>query len=149
VSTVLETATGTGGILNLAGQTQATTINLGENTAGASTGLNQPSLSFIGAPDAITLGEGATRIEYTLAPGSGIETIANFIYGQDELNINLLGTTSDLLQAYDTTVGGVHAIASSPDLTQGMMLLNMTGGQTAANLLTGDTTFIGGHALIS
>jgi hypothetical protein len=56
-----------------------------------------------------------------------------------------------LLQAYDTTVGGVHAIAiaSSTDLTQGVVLLNMTGGQTAANLLTSHTTFIGGHALIN
>jgi hypothetical protein len=151
LSMVLVTATGAGGVLNLTSQTAATTINLGENTASASTGLIAPSLSFLGAPDAITLGSGATKIEYTLAQSSGIETIANFVYGQDELNIDLQGTASGLLLAYDTTVGGVHAIAiaSTTDLTQGVVLLNMTGGQTAANLLTSHTTFIGGHALIS
>jgi len=150
-STVLDTTTGAGGVLNLTGQTQATTINLGENTASASSGLNAPSLSFIGTPDAITLGSGAAKIEYTLAQSSGIETIANFVYGQDELNIDLQGVSPAFLQAYDTTVGGVHAItiANSTDLTQGVVLLNMTGGQTAANLLASHTTFVGGHALIS
>jgi serralysin len=151
VSTVLDTTTSTGGVLNLTGQIQATTINLGENTASAGTGLNAPSLSFLGTPDAITLGSGATKIEYTLAQSSGIETIANFVYGQDELNIDLPGAAPGLLQAYDTAVGGAHAIAiaSSTDLTHGLVLLNMTGGQTAANLLASHTTFVGGHALIS
>ena len=99
--------------------------------------LNAASLSFIGTPDAITLGSGATKIEYTLAQSSGIETIANFVYGQDELNIDLRGAASGLLQAYDTTVGGVHAIAiaSSTDLTQGVVLLNMTEGQTRQTCL--------------
>jgi len=97
------------------------------------------------------LGSGAAKIEYTLAQSSGIETIANFVYGQDELNIDLQGVSPAFLQAYDTTVGGVHAItiANSTDLTQGVVLLNMTGGQTAANLLASHTTFVGGHALIS
>jgi YD repeat-containing protein len=72
--------------------------------------------------------------------GSGISSIAQ--------SNNSTGITT--LQAYDTTVGGVHAIAiaSSTDPTQGVVLLNMTGGQSAANLLASHTAFIGGHALI-
>ena len=150
LSAVLVTSPGAGNTLNLAAQTQATTINLGSNTASASAGLNAPSLAFIGSPDAITLGSSANTIEYALAPGSGIETIAGFILGQDELNIDLMGAAASALQINDTTVGGVHAIAiaSSADPAHGLVLLNMPTGDTAAALFAGHVTFSGGHALI-
>jgi T5SS/PEP-CTERM-associated repeat protein len=151
LSAVLVTSTGADNTLNLAAQTQATTINLGGNTASVSAGLNAPSLAFIGSPDAITLGSSADTIEYALAPSSGIETIAGFILGHDELNIDLMGAAGSTLQLYNTTVGGVHAIAiaSSADPTHGLVLLNLPTGDTAADLLASHVTFSGGHALIS
>ena len=82
----------TGDTVDLTGQTEPTTINLGENdTAHASGGLNASSLTIVGTPDAITLGSGADIVEYALTPGSGVETIANFSLGQDMLNIDLNG----------------------------------------------------------
>jgi hypothetical protein len=50
LSTVLTTSA-PGGTLDLTPQTQDTTINLGPNTASASSGLNALSLNFIGTPD--------------------------------------------------------------------------------------------------
>jgi hypothetical protein len=140
----------TGTTPNLTSQTQATTIKLGDNSASAAFGLNAPTLTFIGTQDAITLGSKADIVEYALAPSSGIETIANFVLGMDELNIDLMGGANSLLQAYNTSVGGVSAIAiaSSADPAHGLVLLNV-GSLTAANLLTNHTTFIDGHALIS
>ncbi len=151
LSTVLVTATGTGNTLDLSAQTQDATINLGSNTARANAGLNTPGLAFIGTPDAITLGSSVDTVEYVMAPSSGIETIANFTLGVDELNIDLAGAAAGLLQAYDTTVGGLHAIAiaSSADLSHGVVLLNMPSSETAAELLASHTTFSGGHVLIS
>jgi hypothetical protein len=150
LSAVLVTATGAGNTLDLTTQTQDTTINLGADTASASAGLNAPSLAFIGAPDAVTLGSDVDTIEYALAPASGIETIANFTVGVDELNIDLQGAANGVLQVYDTTVGGVHAIAiaSIADLSYGVVLLHMSSSLTAADLLASHTTFSGGHALI-
>ena len=144
------TTAGTGNTVNLSGQPQAATIDLGANTASAGAGLTAPSLAFIGTPDAIALGSGASIVEFAMQASSGIETVANFVLGTDLLNIDLLGASSGTLRAYDTTVGGVHAIAiaSSGDAAHGIVLLNMTGGQTAANLLASHTTFAGGHALI-
>ena len=86
-----------------------------------------------------------------MAPSSGIETIANFVPAKDELNIDFQGAASSSLQAYNTSVGGVSAIAlaSSADLAHGVVLLNLPGGLTAAELLGSHTTFSGGHALIS
>ena len=141
----------TGTTVNLTGQSQATTINLGADTASASAGLSAPSLTFIGIPDAITLGTGASIVEYALQAPSGIETVANFLLGTDLLNIDLVGAANGTLRAFDTTVGGNHAIsiASSADLTHGVVLLNVSAGLTASNLLSSHTTFSGGHALIS
>jgi hypothetical protein len=140
----------TGTTVNLTSQTQATTINLGGNSASAAFGLHAPSLTFIGTQDAITLGSKADIVEYALAPSSGIETIASFVLSMDELNIDLMGGANSVLQAYNTSVGGVSAIAiaSSADPAHGLVLLNV-GSLTAANLLTNHTTFIDGHALIS
>jgi hypothetical protein len=86
-------------------------IDLKDNTAFVSAGLAAPSISFIGAPDAITLGTGTASINYLLAPHSGIETIANFQYGLDLLNIGLGGASPTVIRAVDTTLGGLHAIS--------------------------------------
>ena len=146
----IQLGTNGGDTVNLVGQTQTTTINLGADAASVSAGLNAPSLAFIGTPDAIALGSGAATIQYALAASSGIETIANFVYGLDLLNIDMLGAAANALRAFDTTVGGAHAIsiASAANLTHGVVLLNMPAGQTAADLLANHTTFSGGHALI-
>jgi hypothetical protein len=153
LSTQLITApTGPGDTVDLTGHTQATTINLGENdTASASGGLNAPSLNFVGTPDAITLGSGADIVEYALTPGSGIETIANFSFGQDMLNIDLNSAAPGSLQAYDTTIGGLPAIAfaSTADPAHGVVLTGVSASLTAADLLSSHTTFSGGHALIT
>ncbi len=141
----------TGTTVNLVSQTQSTTINLGANTASASAGLSAPSLAFLGTPDTITLGTHAAIVEYALQPSSGIETVAGFILGTDELNIDLVGAASSTLKAFDTTVNGSAAIAlaSTNDSLHGLVLTNVTGGLNAATLLTSHTTFVGGHALIS
>jgi hypothetical protein len=64
--------------------------------------------------------------------------------------MDMLGAAAGVLRAYDTTMGGVHAIAiaSSADLMHGVVLTNMPTGQTAADLLANHTAFNGGHALI-
>jgi T5SS/PEP-CTERM-associated repeat protein len=137
--------------VDLTGQTQATTIHLGPDAAAASTGLKAPSLSFSGTPDDITLGSGPSILEYALAPANGIEMIENFAYSTDLVNIDLLGKPNSSLAAFDTTVGGAHAIAlfNSGDPSHGVVLLNMPTNETAGNLLASHTTFAGGHALIS
>jgi hypothetical protein len=110
LSTVVATRA-PGGTLDLTAQTQNTTINLGPNTASASSGLNALSLNFIGTPDAILLGGSQDTIEYRLESASGIETVSNFVFGLDELNVDLVGAANSSLQAFDTTVVGAHAIA--------------------------------------
>jgi hypothetical protein len=140
----------TGPTVDLTGQSQAATVHLGANSTSATAGLTAPALTFIGPPDSIKLGTGTSIVEYALKASSGIETVANFVFGTDLLNVDLLGAANISLQAYDTMVFGVHAIAltSSGDAAHGVVLLTMTGGQTAANLLESHTIFSGGHALI-
>jgi hypothetical protein len=123
----------------------------GDNNASASAGLNAPSLMFIGIPDNLTLGLSPFTLQFTLQASSGIEEIGNFQYGLDALNIDLKGSANSVLQATDTTVNGVHAISiySSADPTHGVVLLGMTSGQTAANLLSAHTTFSNGKAIIT
>ena len=149
-SAVLVTGPGTGNVLNLSTQILATTIDLGSNIASASSGLSAPSLSFLSAPDAIILGSSADIVEYALQPSSGIEEVAGFVMGTDQLNIDLMGAASSTLVAYNTVVNGSHAIAlaSSSDLSHGIVLTNLTGGLTAASLLALHTTFVDGHALV-
>ena len=116
-------------------------------------GLTAPALSFIGAADQVTLGSAASIFQYALQPTSGIETIANFQYGLDQLDIDLLSAMTSMLQAHDTTLNGVHAISlySSADPTHGVVLTS--GGTsnftTAADLLANHVTFSNGHALVS
>ncbi len=137
--------------LNLTGSDVAATINLNGNTASVSAGLTAPSLTFIGTPDAITLGTGASTIDYTLASSSGIETIANFQYGLDLLDISLNGAASSLLKAANTKLNGQNAISiySSADPTHGVVLAGVSSSMTAANLLTSHLVFSNGNALIS
>jgi serralysin len=148
LSAVLVTApTGPGGAVNLSGQTQDTTIDLGNNSAFASTGLNVASPAFSGTPAAITLGANADIIEYGLSPSSGIETVTGFVLGADEVNIDLRGAPDSALQFHDITVGGAPAVLifSNADPAHGLVLLN-TGDNSAT--LQEHTMFIGGHALI-
>ena len=146
-------ATGTSGsdTLNLTGLSKNATVNLGGNTASVSAGLSAPSLVFINQPDLVTLGSGATTVQFILQAGSGVEEIAKFQYGIDLINIDLLGAATTVLKSQDTTVGGVHAISlySSLDPTHGVVLLGMTSAQTAANLLSIHTSFSAGHAIIT
>ena len=114
-------------------------------------GLASPSISFLGSPVGISLSSAAATIQYALQPSSGIETIANFKYDLDQLNIDMLGAASSVLQAADTIVDGVKAISlySSADPTHGVVLTGMTNGQTAANLLTSHASFSNGHAIVT
>lgn len=139
-----------GDTLKLTGLTKPVTINMGGDTASVSAGLSAPSLTFAGTPDALTLGSGASTVDYSLQASSGIETIANFAYGVDTLNIDLLGAASSVLRATDTTVAGVHAIGiySSAGPSHGVVLLGMSSSLTAANLLASHTSFASGHAII-
>lgn len=142
-----------GGVLNLAAATNtfAVTIQSGVDTASVSAGLGSPSLAFIGTPDAVTLGTGPAVVNFALQPTSGLETIANFVFGTDQLNIDLVGAASGVLTTANTTVNSVAAISvySSADPTHGVILMSPGGGVTAATLLSGHTTFSSGHALIS
>ena len=156
LSSVSVSGTTTGDTLVLTGSRFAAAIDLKGDSASASGGLTAPGLTFIGAVDSITLGSGAlgsgaTTISYALQPAGGIETIANFQYGRDQLAINLTGAANSALRAADTTVNGVHAISlySSADLAHGIVLLGMSSSLTAANLLSSHTTFGNGQALVA
>ena len=150
LSALTVSGTASGDTLVLTGLKAAAAINLNGDTASATAGLAAPSLAFIGTPDAITLGTGTGTIDYTLQPASGIETIANFQYGLDQLNIALNGAANSVLQAYNTSYNGQKAIAlaSSADPTHGVVLTNVSSGMTAG-LLSNHLTFSGGHALIT
>ena len=140
-----------GSSVNLNGQSTAATVNLSGDTASASGGLSAPSLTFIGGtPDAVTLGSGASIVEYALQPASGIETVAGFVLGTDLLNIDLVGAANSVLKMFDTKVNGNGAVAisSSADPLHGIVLLS-TSGFNASTLLSAHTTFVGGHALVS
>ncbi len=148
LSSITATGTSGGDTVNLAALTKPVTVNLAGDTASVSAGLNLSSIAFAGTPDALTLGTGASTIDYTLQVSSGIETIAGFQYGLDQLNINLAGAT---LAASDTTVGGNHAVSlySSADHTHGVVLTGLSSGMTASDLLSNHLTLSGGFALIS
>ena len=137
--------------INLTGTKVAATINLNGDTASARNGLTSPTLKFIGTPDSITLGTGASTINYTLAPSGGIETIFNFTLGLDHLDINLNGAANKVLHATDTTYNGQHAISfySGADPTHGIVLADVSSGMKAATLLSSHLTYSGGVAVIT
>ncbi len=151
LSSVSVIGTATGDTLTLTSSRFAAAIDLKGDLASASGGLTAPGLTFIGAVDSISLGSGATTISYALQPAGGIETIANFQYGRDQLAINLTGAAGSALRAADTSVNGVHAISlySSADAAHGIVLLGMPSSLTAANLLSSHTTFGNGQALVA
>ena len=140
----------TPGVANLFSQTDVTQLNvLGyaistsppssatvANLASAVGGLSASSLSFIGTPAALSTGSRVTSASVALAPTAGVEEITGFQYGLDHLTIDLSGTRG-FLEAFDTSVGGVHAIAltSSGDLSHGLVLVGMPAVDTAANLM--------------
>jgi hypothetical protein len=142
LSAILKTTTAANGTLNLSGQTQNATIDLGNNSASAS-GMNveNGTTTIHGMQDAITLNSSAHEIvEYGLAPSSGVETVTNFVFGAttsapiDELNIALRGTPISALQFRDTMVGGAPAVSifSSLDPANGLLLLGLPSGDNAA-----------------
>jgi hypothetical protein len=77
-----------------------------------------------------------------LSPAGGIETVANFNYNIDELNIAMRGTSNSALTFFDTTVNSAPAVAisNSADPSHGVVLLNP--GESAASLHM-NTTFVG------
>ena len=150
LSSVVITGTGGANSLDLTGFTKQTMINLDGNTAFVSDGLSSPNLTFIGTPDAVTLGSASATVDYTLQSSSGIKSIANFQYGLDRLDINLNGAMISALEGSDTTVNGAPAISlySSADPTHGLVLTGMGGSQTASNLISSHLTFSNGHGII-
>jgi len=151
LSAMTITGTTSGDTLNLSGSSVAATINMGGDNAAVSAGLSAPSLTFMGTPDAVTLGAGAAAIDYTLASTGGIETIANFQYGLDLLDISLNGAANSMLQVANTQVNGQNAISiySSAAPTHGVVLLNVGSTMTASNLISNHLTFSNGNALIT
>jgi len=143
------TGTASGDTLNLTGSKVAATIYLNGDTASASGGLAVPTLRFMGTPDAITLGSGASTIDYTMAPSGGIETIFNFQLGLDALDINLNSTTGGL-EAANTTYNGQKAISifSSADPSHGIVLADVSSSLKAATLAS-HVTVSGGIAVIT
>jgi len=137
--------------INLSGSNVAATIYLNGDTASARGGLTASTLKFIGAPDSVTLGSGASTIDYTLAPSGGIETITNFTLGLDHLDINLNGASNSVLHAANTTYDGQHAIAlySSADPSHGIVLADVSSGLKATTLLSSHVTYSGGVAVIT
>jgi hypothetical protein len=147
------TITGTSGAdtLNLTGSKLSAAIALNGDSAKVTAGLSAPSLTFVGTPDAITLGTGNTAIAFALQSSSGIETIANFQFGHDQLAINLQGASSSVLKLANTLVNGVHAvdIYSSADPTHGVVLLGLSATTTAASITASHLTFSNGQAIIA
>lgn len=120
--------------LNLTGIGASVIVNLGGDSATASGGLGEASLKFLTPPDLLTLGAGGATISAGMSGSSGIETIANFQFGLDQLLLNL-GTLSTMT-AINTSYNGQHAIAlTGGSLTQGVILLNQPSSVTAASLL--------------
>ena len=125
---------------------------VGRTAVSAAAGLNTPSLSFLGSPSIAFLNGEAPVFEATLSPPEGIEEIALFQYGMNELWIDLQGAASSALVAFDTTVEGQHAIAlaNAADTAHGLVLTGMAADQTAADLMTNHLRFTGdGHAVIA
>jgi len=147
------TATGTSGSdrLVLTGVITPITVNLGADGASSKNPLNGANTSFIGAIDSVALGTGNSVIQFALQPSSGIETINNFHYGTDAVDINLEGALNGTLMVFDTIVSGLHAIAitSSTDEMSGVVLLGLPSNETAADLIANHLTFGNGYATIT
>lgn len=148
-----------GGVVNqLSGADMAQLNALGFATSGtpsannalqsevsATTGLNAPSLTFMGAPAILFADDEVPVIEANL---DGIEEIAQFTYGVNELRIDLHGSG---LSVFDTMVGGQHAIAltSATDVSHGIILIGMSANETASDLMSHHLNYDAGHAVIA
>ena len=128
--------TGTAGAdtLDLTGIRAPVIINLSGDAATAIGGLAAGKLSLASAPDAITLGSGPATITAGISGTSGIETIANFQFGLDALQLNLGSLSS--VQAFDTSYNGAHAITlTGGSDSAGVVLLGQPASVTAASLM--------------
>ncbi len=117
--------------LTLVGLKVAATINMGGDSdsaavtgfastgtgTGTATGLTFGSSGY----DAITLGSGATTIDYALGASGGVESIADFSAAHDLLSISLGGATLE-----QTLVGGGDWLSSSASLNHGVYLAGVT-----------------------
>ena len=105
-------------------------------------------MNFITPADMITLGSGAATIVAGLTGSSGIETIANFQLGLDQLQLSLGSLPG--VSAFNTLYNNAHAIAlTGGGLTQGVVLLNQPSSLSAASLLSGHLHIANGVATIS
>ena len=130
-----------------AGTVPSSTATIPAYAAG---GLNAATLTFIGTPIALTMGTSTIAASVAIPPAGGIEEINNFIYGTDKLSVNL-ADLSGTLQAFDTMIGTVHAVAltGSNDLTHGLVFAGMSVANTAANLMSSHITIAGTTATIT
>ena len=96
------------------------------------------------------MGTSTIAASVAIPPAGGIEEINNFIYGTDKLSVNL-ADLSGTLQAFDTMIGTVHAVAltGSNDLTHGLVFAGMSVANTAANLMSSHITIAGTTATIT
>ena len=144
------TISGTAGAntLNLTGISAPVAINLNGDTATVTGGLSAAVMNFITPADMITLGSGAATIVAGLTGSSGIETIANFQLGLDQLQLSLGSLPG--VSAFNTLYNNAHAIAlTGGGLTQGVVLLNQPSSLSAASLLSGHLHIANGVATIS
>ena len=120
----------------------------GAAIASASSGLDAPSLTFLGAPLAV---DAVPVTDVGLSTGAGINEIAGFRYGVDAWRIDLTSAGASALPTFDTSVGGQQAIAlaNAADLTHGLALTGMPATATAADLIANHITSAGGQALIT
>ena len=134
-----------------AGQGTAGQDAAGQGAASASGGLNAASLSFAGTPTIAFMNEEAPIFDASIRPPEGIEQIAQFVYGVNQLRIDLLGLDPAAFRAFDTSVEGQHAIAltSQSDTAHGIVLTRMADTSTAADLMAHHLSFREGHAIIA
>ncbi len=154
-----------GGVVNQFTQTDIAELNaLGFATSGtpsantsgqssiiASAGLNAGSLTFVGSPSLAFMTEDVPIIDAKISPASGIEEIAWFEYGVNELRIDMQGVAPSAFVAFDTMVDGQHAIALTQraDIAHGLVLTNMPANETAADLMAHHLTFASGQAFVA
>jgi hypothetical protein len=138
------------GALSKASATYRLDIAADTNAAYA-VSLADSALSFIGTPDVIVLGGPATTVHYNLTAASGIETIANFRYGTDRLDIEMESLSASDLVANDTILAGKKAITihAGTDVNHGVVLVDIASVATSSNLLSQHIMITGGHAFIS
>ncbi|MSP02774.1 MAG: hypothetical protein EXR07_17260 [Acetobacteraceae bacterium] len=122
-----------------------------QTTVSAPGGLNARALSFLGSPMLAFMNDEAPIFDTNLNPETGIEIIALFEYGVNELRIDLQGADPSAFLVFDTIVEGSHAIAlaNKADISHGLVLTGMTADATAADLMANHLSFSGGHAIVA